>query len=193
MSQQGTADTPFALLLETQKQIRHLMQKSSVPASKTKDWVGLSFLSGDHILLTPLDEILGILPVTTFAHVAGVKPWLLGMATYRDDIFTVSDLAGFLGQRMSPFNKHSRVLVIKMESEKAGLLVSRVLGLQRLSPEQTQNTGLALLPSEPIYEPFLLGSVDANVVLPIISCKSVIKHPRFRDVLVRTEVANDLH
>lgn len=190
MSQQGTADTPFALLLETQKQIRQLFQKKSVPASIKKDWVGLSFLSGDHILLTPLDEVLGILPVTTFAHIAGVKPWLLGMATYRDDIFAVSDLAGFLGQRMSAFTKNSRILVIETESEKAGLLVSRVLGLQRLLPEQTKNKGVGLLPAEPIYEPFLLGSVDANVVLPIISCKSIIKHPRFRDVLIKAEVVN---
>lgn len=192
MSQQGIADTPFALLLETEKAISALFKKAPAQVPTQKDWLGLSFLSGDHILLTPLDEVLGILPVTTFAYLAGVKPWLLGIATYRDDIFPVTDLAGFIGQRMSPLTKHSRVLVVDSQGEKAGLLVSRIMGLQRLSPEHTKSKGM--MPEDPLYEPFLMGSwVDANVEFPIISCKSIIKHPKFRDVLVKAEVGNDLY
>lgn len=153
---------------------------------------GVVIFIGDHILLTPLDEVLGILPVTTFAYIAGVKPWLLGIATYRDDIFPVTDLAGFIGQKMSVFSKHSRLLVVDSQGEKAGLLVSRVLGLQRLSPEQTKNK--SMMPEDSPYEPFMMGSwIDTNVALPIISCKSIVQHPRFRDVLVKAEVVDDLH
>jgi|GEM_PF-5881794 len=189
MSQQGIADSPFALLLETEKAIRALFQKAPTQIAMKNHWLGLSFLSGDHILLTPLDDVIGILPVTTFAYIAGVKPWLLGVATYRDEIFPVTDLAGFIGQRISILTKHSRLLVVDSQGEKAGLLVSRILGLQRLSPEQTKGKGT--MPEDPLYEPFLIGSwVDANVAFPIISCKSIIKHPRFRDILVKAEVGD---
>lgn len=192
MSQQRSADTPFALLLETEKAIRALFKKVPTQMPIQNQWLGLSFLSGDHILLTPLDEVIGILPATTFAYIAGVKPWLLGVATYRDDIFPVTDLAGFIGQKMSPITKHSRVLVIGSQGEVAGLLVSRVMGLQRLSPEHTKSKGM--MPDYPLYESFLMGSwIDANVEFPIISCKAIIKHPKFKDVLAKAEVGNDLY
>lgn len=45
MSQQGTADTPFALLLDSEKAIRALFQKAPAPIVKQGDWLGLSFLS----------------------------------------------------------------------------------------------------------------------------------------------------
>lgn len=191
MSQQRSADTPFALLLETEKAIRALFKKTPAQIPIQNHWLGLSFLSGDHILLTPLDEVVGILPVTTFAYIAGVKPWLLGVATYRDDIFPVTDLAGFIGQKMSPITKQSRVLVIGSQGEKAGLLVSRIMGLQRLSQAHTKSKGMM---QDPLYGPFLMGSwSDANVEFPIISCKAIIKHPKFRDVLAKAEVGNDLY
>lgn len=192
MSQQGTADAPFELLLKTEKAIRALFQKAPTQLTVKNDWLGLAFLSGDQLLLTPLEEVLGILPVDTFAYIPGVKPWLLGMATYRDDIFPVTDLAGFLGQKMSIFTKHTRLLVVANQGEKAGLLVSRVMGLQRVTEEQTRSK--SLIPEDSIFEPFMMGSwVNGNVALPIISCQSIVKHPKFRDVLAKTEVINDLH
>lgn len=192
MSQQGTADTPFALLLNTEKAIRALFQKTPTQMTVKSDWLGLAFLSGEQLLLTPLEEVLGILPVDTFAYIPGVKSWLLGMATYRDDIFPVTDLAGFVGQKTSIFTKHTRLLVVASQGEKAGLLVSRVMGLQRVTQEQTKSK--SLLPEDSLYEPFMMGSwVNANMALPIISCQSIVKHPKFRDVLAKAEVMNDLH
>lgn len=192
MSQQGTADTPFALLLNMEKAIRFLFSKAPTQVTVKSDWMGLSFLSGEQLLITPLEEVLGILPVETFAYIPGVKPWLLGMATYRDDIFPVTDLAGFLGQKMSIFTKHTRLLVVAGLGEKAGLLVNRVMGLQRVTEEQTRSKNL--IPEDSIYEPFVMGAwLNANVALPIISCQSIVKHPKFRDVLAKTEVSNGLY
>ncbi|MCS5712595.1 chemotaxis protein CheW [Candidatus Berkiella aquae] len=191
MSQEVTP-TPFAVLVETEKAIRSLLKKSPPETEPHDDWLGLAFLSGDQVLLTPLDEIHSILSISTFAYIPGVKPWLLGMATYRDDIFPVTDLAGFMGQKKSSLTKHTRLLVIDYQGEKAGLMVNRVMGLHRLPKEQRFNK--YQMTQDSLYEPFLIGhSVDINTTLPIISCNAIVNHPRFRDVLVKVEVLNDLH
>lgn len=192
MSTDVTPDSPYQLLADIERVVRAQLRTSLPQAPIQNDWLGLAFLSGDQVLLTPLDEVLIILPVTTFAYIPGVKNWLLGLATYRDNIFPVTDLAGFLGQKMSPFTKHTRLLVIDSQGEKAGLLVTRVMGLQRLSTEQRQNKHQISL--DTVYEPFLIGCwEDINMALPIISCQAIVSHPKFRDVLAKTEVMNDLH
>lgn len=192
MSTDGAPDSPYQLLAATERAVRAQLRTSLPQAPIQDDWLGLAFLSGEQVLLTPLNEVLIILPVTTFAYIPGVKNWLLGLATYRDDIFPVTDLAGFLGQKMSPFTKHTRLLVIESQGEKAGLVVTRVIGLQRLSREQRQYKRKMTL--DAIYEPFVMGSwEDATMTLPIISCQAIMNHPKFRDVLAKTEVMNDLH
>lgn len=174
----------FGYLCLTQQAVKLRLNKASPPVSDNKGWLGLMFLSGHSVLMTPLEEVAGIVPVYGFASIPGVKPWVLGMSSYRGEIFPVTDLNGMLTNTLSPITKDSRILIVSMQDEYSGLMVSRVLGLQRI----TQQHSVEKLPKGLVeeYFPFVTGSIiNERFQLPIISCQSIVRHPWFKDVTIR--------
>lgn len=146
------------------------------------------FQSGHSVLMTPLEEVVGIVPVYGFASIPGVKPWVLGMSSYRGEIFPVTDLNGMLTDTLSSITKDARILIVSLQDEYSGLMVSRILGLQRI----TQQHSVEKLPKGLVeeYYPFVTGSIiNERFQLPIISCQAIVRHPRFKDVTIR-EVEN---
>jgi twitching motility protein PilI len=183
-------ESAFDYLLSVEKQFAQSMSQlpQQHPIPQNLDWVGVIFLSGDHVLLTPLGEVVGILPVSFLASVPGVKPWLRGMGTYRNLLFPVTDLGGFLNQSLTNITKDARILLTQYKEEYFGLLVDRVLGLQRIAKPEIEKIKEHNLPAE--YEPFIAGAYSTvQLQLPIISCQAIIQHPRFKDVIVKEEEA----
>lgn len=177
--------SPFAALQALEGTI--LLNAKGLPLVETSvdNWVGVSFLSGHHVLLTPLDEVLEIMRVPELAPVPGVKAWLRGMVTSHGELFPVTDLNGFLSGKVSTLTHNSRILVIQSEEDTSGILVDRVLGLQRIDfKEKSKNV---LIPSSETA-PFIIGSFNNEALdLPVISCKAIMKHPKFRDVARRED------
>lgn len=159
-------------------------QKNASQPSDKKGWMGLMFLSGHSVLMTPLEEVIGIVPVAKMSPVPKVKPWVLGMSTFRSEIFPVTDLAGMLSQKLSTITRDSRVLIIATQDEYSGLLVNRVLGLQRVTDQHSIEKLPEGLMAE--YKPFVVGAIiNERFQLPIISCKLIVRHPLFKDVILR--------
>lgn len=175
------SQTPFQYLCALEQAVSSCTKEAPHPVMPKKDWVGLSFLSGQHFLLTPLHEIAGILPVSFLMPIPGVKPWLRGMATYRKEIFPVTDLSGFVTQKLTKITNHARILMLQSQGGYAGLLIDRVLTLQRTDYENKKDE--ILLGVMPLFEPYMQGSVVLpGSQLPIISCQLIIQHPHFIDV-----------
>jgi len=149
------------------------------------DWAGVIFLSGKQMMLTPLVEVIEILPVHVLVSIPGTKPWLLGMATSRGEIFAVTDFRAFLSQPLSTLTLESRILVHRYKEEYSGFLVDRVLGLLRQSKSKIVKPENGTFAE---YEDFVLGTIIyEHVVTPIISLERIIQHPRFRDVTLRED------
>jgi twitching motility protein PilI len=178
-------DTPFDFLLAAKRAI--LSHATGLPYhdASIDNWVGVSFLTGQQVLLAQLEEVVEIMRVPYLAPVPGVKPWLLGMTTCRGELFPVTDLSGFLTGKASVLTLHSRILVIRSHEEYAGILVDRVLGLQRIASENQTKEWSSTIDE---LSPFITGAfVNEHLELPILSCKAIMEHPQFRDVALRED------
>lgn len=178
-------DTPFDTLRAQEQAI--LSHAKGLPYHETSvhHWAGVSFLTGQQVLLAQLEEVVEIMRVPQLAPIPSVKSWLLGMTTCRGELFPVTDLSGFLTGKVSLPTQHSRILVVSYHEEYAGLLVDRVLGLQRIANE---NRKKECKPTMNELSPFIVGSfVNEHVELPIISCRAIMQHPHFRDVALRED------
>lgn len=174
---------PFVKLQALEETI--LKHAKGFPHHETvaENWVGVSFLSGNNVLLVPLEEIHEIMRVPLLANIPGVKPWLRGMVTSHGELFPVTDLNGFVSGKVSIITHDSRILVIQTQEDTYGMLVDRVLGLQRMAFEDKLKTAINPIPE---FAPFIIGSFsNDHLELPIISCKAMMKHPKFRDAAQR--------
>lgn len=183
--------TPYDFLLTIEQEIHIGTRTLPYDAIKKDDWIGVSFISGDLALLTAINEIVEILPVSQLALVPGVKFWLRGMATCRGELFPVTDLSGFLTRKNSVITKDSRILLMKFQGELSGLLVDKVLGLQRIGKENRKKDKMVEINEE--YAPFIVGTcIIARVEVPIISCQEIVHHPLFRDVALREDEMSEI-
>lgn len=79
-----------------------------------------------------------VIAVPTVATVPLTKPWFLGVANIRGNLYSVVDFGGFLGHAVEPLapgaNQVRLVLFGPRVGElRAGLVVQRVLGLRNLA------------------------------------------------------------
>lgn len=183
--EQQLVSSPFVYLKTLEKAL--LLSAKGLPFYQisTDNWVGVSFLTGQQVLLISLEEVVEILRVPHLAPIPGVKSWIRGMTTSQGELFPISDFNGFLTQKVSALTQHSRVLVISYQDEYAGILVDRVLGLQRIANQNKQKITKEVIPT---LAPFIIGSfVNEYLDLPIISSKLLMGHPRFRDVALKED------
>jgi len=153
-------------------------------ARKTESWMGVIFLSGQQKLVASLKELAGILPVGHLARVPGVKSWCKGVGVYRSIIFSVTDMADFLTQTMTPIERSTRILLIKQRDEYFGLLVNSVVGLEHLSPHEIVKKEKITEGVDKAYAPFITQAcVTARWELPIFQCLALVQDPSFLDVI----------
>jgi twitching motility protein PilI len=87
------------------------------------------------IRLADAGEVIAIPPM---AMVPMTKPWYLGIANIRGNLYGVIDFAGFLGHPLEPVTPgatQSRLVLFgpRVGELRAGLIVPRVLGLRNLA------------------------------------------------------------
>lgn len=86
---------------------------------------------GEELWLAEMADIGEVLPVPPLTAVPLTKPWYCGVANVRGSLFSVVDLAAYLGRDGAARGSRSRVLLIAQKHAfNTGLLVSRVLGLR---------------------------------------------------------------
>jgi twitching motility protein PilI len=93
----------------------------------------LGVRAGPLHLLVRLDDISEVLPVPEIHAVPMAKPWFLGMANVRGNLYCISDLAHFCGHAPTVRGPANRILLIHHKYKaQAALLVDQVMGLRSL-------------------------------------------------------------
>ena len=107
-------------------------------AAKTAAQVESSRLGlscGDERWLIRLSDAGEVIAVPSIVPVPLTKPWFLGLANIRGNLFSVVDFAGFLGQPATAMSGMTRLILFSTRAGdlNAGVVVQRVLGLRNLS------------------------------------------------------------
>lgn len=89
----------------------------------------VAFVSGDQLLLSPLDSIDEIVEPMKLNPVPGSRHWFLGLGTLQGSLLAVSDFTAYIGSNESSSGSGNRLLVISRDTERVGLMVDEVMGL----------------------------------------------------------------
>lgn len=97
----------------------------------------LGVLAGEQRWLVDLADISESIPVPVLAHVALTRPWFIGVANVRGNLYGAVDFSAFLGGDMTPINMEARLLLAHAKFQvNSGLVVSHVIGLRNLEQFQ---------------------------------------------------------
>lgn len=92
--------------------------------------LGVQAGADDNWLLN-LSDSGEIIPLTRLTSVPLTKPWFVGIANIRGNLYSVADFSAFQGKEATPQNASSRLLLIgTRHGNNAALLVTRMLGLR---------------------------------------------------------------
>lgn len=150
----------YALLADYDR--RSLAHRPGVPEQIEAPglWRAIGFRVGERRFVSGIDEIAEILmsppPVTS---IPATRPWLLGIANVRGSLVALVDLKQFLFRRRTHVTPRARVLVVRQDGGKVGLLIDELLGQRNLSAadragaEGEADPGLARFVTENVRTP----------------------------------------
>ena len=93
----------------------------------------LGIQSGADYWLLNLSDSGEIIPLTPLTGVPLTKPWFVGIANIRGNLYSVADFSAFQGKEATPQNNSSRLLLIgTRHGNNTALLVTRMLGLRNV-------------------------------------------------------------
>ena len=120
-------------------------------------------------------EVLSVpAPLT---RVPGAKPWLLGLASVRGQLYPVIDLRQFLGGGVTPLSRTTRIIITSHRDMPAALVVDEVLGFRRFT--ETEFTGAVPVTIVSCAR-FLAGSFQhESEQWPVLSMRRLLEDPAF--------------
>ena len=95
----------------------------------------LSFLLGGEEYVLPVDEVREVLKSRELTIVPNSPPHVLGVTSIRGTVLPVIDLGRRLGLPPATRDEKARIIIISPDDEDAGIIVDRVTGVVRLSPD----------------------------------------------------------
>lgn len=105
------------------------LAESGANASASKLGVKIGDING----LVSLSDISEVLPVPEVMKVPLTHSWFMGMANVRGNLFGLTDLSGYIGNRPAMVTHESRILLLHSSfGVNAGLLVDQLIGLRNL-------------------------------------------------------------
>lgn len=91
----------------------------------------LGVQAGADFWLLELADAGEIIPLPPLTSVPLTKPWFVGIANIRGNLYSVADFSAFQGKEATPQNSSARLLLIgARHGNNAALLVTRTLGLR---------------------------------------------------------------
>lgn len=95
----------------------------------------LGLACGGEQWLIRLSDAGEVIAMPAIATVPMTKPWFLGVANIRGNLYTVIDFAGFLNRGATPGGGSARLVLFgpRTGELRAGIVVARVLGLRNLA------------------------------------------------------------
>ena len=93
----------------------------------------LGFQSDSDHWLLELPDSGEIVPLPPLTGVPLTRPWFIGIANIRGNLYAVSDFSAFRGKEATHRNAEARLLLIgTRHGNNAALLVTRILGLRQI-------------------------------------------------------------
>lgn len=115
-------------LREFQQKIIDRIQQKEVAGDRIST---LGIQVGEDYWLVEMQEISEVLPISDITPVHLTQPWYRGIANVRGNLYSIADLAAFMGQGETPNGLQTRILLVSPKFAcNAGLIVGRVLGLR---------------------------------------------------------------
>ena len=110
----------------------HLARRLAVASEQAAAGL-LGVLSGSDYWLLSLSDSGEVVPLPTLTNVPLTRPWYVGIANIRGNLYSVTDFSAFQGKEATPQNPSSRLLLIgARHGNNAALLVTRMLGLRNI-------------------------------------------------------------
>jgi purine-binding chemotaxis protein CheW len=99
----------------------------------------LSFRLGEEEYAVPVDDVKEVLKNRELTPVPNAPDYILGVTSLRGPILPVIDLCKRLGMPSGLRDEKSRILVVTLGEEDAGILVDRVSGVVRINPDAVRS------------------------------------------------------
>ena len=147
------------------------------------EWLGIGFRSSGSRYTVPLCEVNEILNTPAITRIPGAKSWVRGLVNSRGKLIPVFDLQGYFQDSLLPLGHHFRILVIHDDDNYSGLLIEKVLGLQRFSEGEWRPK---TMDKSDRYEPYVRDFyVRKGEVWKVFSAISFIKNRKSADIALR--------
>ena len=171
-------DQPFELLAELERRGRNATASPEAIAATGREWVGVAARMAGELYLVAREEAREVLGVPApLTRVPGAKPWLLGLASVRGQLYTVIDLRQFLGGGVTPLSRTTRIIITSHRDMPAALVVDEVLGFRRFT--DTEFSGAVPVTIVPCAR-FLAGSFQReSEQWPVLSMRRLLEDPAF--------------
>ena len=115
-------------LREFQQKIIDRIQQKEVAGDRIST---LGIQVGSDYWLVEMQEISEVLPLPDITPVHLTQPWYGGIANVRGNLYSIADLAAFMGLGKTPEGMQTRILLVSPKFAcNAGLMVARVMGLR---------------------------------------------------------------
>ncbi len=95
----------------------------------------LSFRLGGEEYVLPVDDVREVLKSRELTMIPNSPPHILGVTSIRGTVLPVIDLGKRLGLPPAVQGEKARIIIISPDDEDAGIMVDRVTGVMRLSPD----------------------------------------------------------
>lgn len=84
--------------------------------------------------LVPMEEVGEVIAIPKLAQVPLTQPWFAGLANVRGNLYGITDLSIYLGNKPVPYNVKSRILLVSTNDKiQGGFIVNNMLGIRSLS------------------------------------------------------------
>lgn len=118
-------------LREFQQQILTRLSDASMTAQAAGY---LGFIAGGQCWLVEVPTLKEVIPPPPIAPVNLTRPWFVGVANVRGELYCITDMNGFLTGTPTSRDINNRILLLQETvMQGIGLLVQRVMGLHDLS------------------------------------------------------------
>ena len=171
-------DQPYELLAELERRGRNATASPETPGVAGAEWVGVAVRMAGELYLVAREEAREVLGIPApLTRVPGAKPWILGLASIRGQLFPIIDLRYYLGGGATPATRLTRIVVVNHRDVPAGLVVDEVLGFRRFKEtEFSAEVPATIVPCGR----FLAGSFQHEQdQLPVLSLRRLLEDPAF--------------
>jgi purine-binding chemotaxis protein CheW len=110
--------------------------EAAAEGPKLKEVELLSFLLGSEEYVVMVEDVREVLKVRDRTLVPNAPAHILGVASLRGTMLPIVDLSKRLGLATGPGGDKARIVVVKAGDEQVGILVDRVTGVLRISPDE---------------------------------------------------------